>query len=148
MFQFPGCPSRELWIHSWMTGYEPGRVSPFGRPWINACLRLPVAFRSLPRPSSAISAMASTLCSCSLNLVQMPCRTAFKQRYFTVYLVPSCSVQLSRYALAIPENDIVKNVQSDPSVSLPLTLPVSFRRRRRSGSRLRPLSLPHRFSCL
>ena len=67
----------------------------------------------------------------------MPCRTAFKQRYFTVYLVPSCSVQLSRYALAIPENDIVKNVQSDPSVSLPLTLPVSYRRRRRSGSRLR-----------
>ena len=44
----------------------------------------------------------------------------------TVYLAPSCSVQLSRYALAIPENDIVKNVQSDPSVSLPLTLPGFF----------------------
>ena len=27
------------------------RVVPFGYPWINDCLRLPIAFRSLPRPS-------------------------------------------------------------------------------------------------
>ena len=39
------------------------RVSPFGCQRINACLRLPVAFRSLPRPSSAYGARASTLCS-------------------------------------------------------------------------------------
>ena len=38
-------------------------VSPFGYLWINACLRLPKAFRSLPRPSSAPSAKASALCS-------------------------------------------------------------------------------------
>ena len=29
----------------------------------NACLQLPVAFRSLPRPSSALGAKASALCS-------------------------------------------------------------------------------------
>ena len=29
----------------------------------NACLQLPMAFRSLPRPSSALGAKASTLCS-------------------------------------------------------------------------------------
>ena len=51
-----------------MTGQCPGRVPPFGYPWIYACLRLPMAFRSLPRPSSAISALASTLRSCSLDL--------------------------------------------------------------------------------
>ena len=39
------------------------RVSPFGNPRIVACLRLLAAYRSLPRPSSAYGAMASTLCS-------------------------------------------------------------------------------------
>ena len=51
-----------------MTGHYPGRVSPFGYLWINAYLRLPKAFRSLSRPSSAISALASTLRSSSLDL--------------------------------------------------------------------------------
>ena len=36
---------------------------------IYACLRLPLAFRSLPRPSSALGALASTLCSSSLDYV-------------------------------------------------------------------------------
>ena len=39
------------------------RVSPFRNLRISACLRLPVAYRSLPRLSSAYGAMASTLCS-------------------------------------------------------------------------------------
>ena len=39
------------------------RVSPFRNLRICACLRLPVAYRSLPRLSSAYGAMASTLCS-------------------------------------------------------------------------------------
>ena len=43
------------------------RVSPFGHQGIYACLRLPLAFRSLPRPSSALGAWASTLCSSSLD---------------------------------------------------------------------------------
>ena len=42
-------------------------VPPFGYPWITAYLRLPRAFRSLSRPSSAIGAMASTLRSYSLD---------------------------------------------------------------------------------
>ena len=43
-------------------------VSPFGYPRINAYLQLPVAFRSLSRPSSAPDAKAFTLCSSSLEL--------------------------------------------------------------------------------
>ena len=35
-----------------MTGLHPSRVPPFGYPWIKARLQLPMAFRSLPRPSS------------------------------------------------------------------------------------------------
>ena len=68
MFHFPGCPPMRLWIHLMVTGHCPGRVPPFGYPWIDAHLRLPMAFRSLSRPSSAISALASTLRSSSLDL--------------------------------------------------------------------------------
>ena len=45
-------------------------VSPFGYHGIYACLRLPHAFRSLPRPSSALGALASALCSCSLDFLE------------------------------------------------------------------------------
>ena len=44
-------------------------VSTFGNPRINAYLQLPVAYRSLSRPSSAPDAKAFTLCSCSLELL-------------------------------------------------------------------------------
>ena len=43
-------------------------VSSFGNPRIEAYLQLPVAYRSLSRPSSAPDAKAFTLCSCSLEL--------------------------------------------------------------------------------
>ena len=43
------------------------RVSPFRYPRLSAYLQLPVAFRSLSRLSSALSAKASTLRSSSLN---------------------------------------------------------------------------------
>jgi hypothetical protein len=39
-----------------------GWVAPFGYPRINACSRLPVALRSVPRPSSPPGAKASTEC--------------------------------------------------------------------------------------
>ena len=68
MFHFPGCPPMNLWIQFMVTGHYPSRVPPFGDLRIKAHLRLPEAFRSLSRPSSAISAMASTLRSYSLDL--------------------------------------------------------------------------------
>ena len=40
---------------------ESRRVSPFGHLRINACLRLPEAYRSLPRPSSPVETEASTV---------------------------------------------------------------------------------------
>ena len=43
-------------------------VSPFRDLRLNGYLRLPAAYRSLSRLSSALSAKASTLRSCSLNL--------------------------------------------------------------------------------
>jgi hypothetical protein len=35
-------------------------VAPFGDPWIKARSRLPMAYRSVPRPSSPLAAKAST----------------------------------------------------------------------------------------
>ena len=71
MFQFPGCPPRRLWIHLRVPGHYSGRVPPFGYPRIDTCLQFPVAFRSLPRPSSAVGAMASTLCSSLLDFTSL-----------------------------------------------------------------------------
>ena len=39
-----------------------GRVAPFGDPWVNACLRLTMAYRSLLRPSSPLGTKAFTFC--------------------------------------------------------------------------------------
>ena len=59
MFQFPGFASLH---YVFMQRYPCGWVAPFGYPRINACSRLPVAFRSVPRPSSPPGAKASTEC--------------------------------------------------------------------------------------
>lgn len=42
-----------------VTAPSDGRVSPFGHRGINACVPLPRAYRSLPRPSSPLCAQAS-----------------------------------------------------------------------------------------
>ena len=47
-------------------------VPPFGNLRVEGYLHLTAAYRSLSRPSSAPSAKASALCSCSLDLVNMP----------------------------------------------------------------------------
>ena len=54
-------PFVTLCIHVTMTALNDRRVSPFRYPWLNACLQLPMAFRSLPRLSSALGTKASTL---------------------------------------------------------------------------------------
>ena len=68
MFQFPGLPPHRLCIQRWVSRYQPGGVAPFGHPRITACWRLPGAFRSHPRPSSALGAKASTVRPCSLGI--------------------------------------------------------------------------------
>ena len=50
-----------LCIQYMIHGYYPVWIAPFGNLRIDACLRLPVAYRSLPRPSSAPNAKAFTL---------------------------------------------------------------------------------------
>ena len=45
-----------------MRDHPKGGVAPFGYPRIKGCSPLPAAFRSVPRPSSPLSAKASTRC--------------------------------------------------------------------------------------
>ena len=54
MFQFPRFPSKDLCIQSMDAAGLPQRVSPFGHPRIGTCSRLLEAYRSVPRPSSAL----------------------------------------------------------------------------------------------
>ena len=68
-FSSPGALLVTYLIQLRVTEHYFRRVSPFGYLRINACLRLLVAFRSLPRPSSAYGALASTLRSCSLDFL-------------------------------------------------------------------------------
>ena len=66
-FSSPGSRSMVYFIQPQATKHYLRRVSPFGYLRFYACLRLPVAFRSLPRPSSALGARASSLCSFLLD---------------------------------------------------------------------------------
>ena len=50
-----------LWIQYMMTVHNHCRIPPFGILRIDVCLRLPVAYRCLPRPSSAPNAKAFSL---------------------------------------------------------------------------------------
>ena len=61
MFQFAGFASC---TYELSTGYPCGWVAPFGDPGITDRSHLPRAFRSVPRPSSPLSAKASTRCPC------------------------------------------------------------------------------------
>ena len=75
MFQFPGFASGRIL----MTGIAPRRVPPFGHPGINACVPLPPAYRSLPRPSSPPCAQASPTCPRSLDYSIGSCPTPLRQ---------------------------------------------------------------------
>ena len=61
MFQFPWFPSSHLYIQREDAVGSQRRVSPFGNPRIKACSRLPEAYRSDPRPSSALNAKVFTV---------------------------------------------------------------------------------------
>src|SRR6266496_2440177 len=67
MFQFP----RLALLRKGVTIISDGRVSPFGHPGIVACVPLPLAYRSLPRPSSPPCAQASPTYLLSLDQISV-----------------------------------------------------------------------------
>ena len=67
MFQFPLFALLYLYIRYEVCRHDSARVAPFGYPRIIDCLHLTEAFRSLPRPSSALCTKASTMCPLYLD---------------------------------------------------------------------------------
>ena len=61
MVHFPRFASSILCIQMVIAGHDSSGVAPFGHLRIKACLPLPEAYRSLPRPSSPLCAKASTV---------------------------------------------------------------------------------------
>ena len=57
-FTSPGVALPVLCIHTGVIRYYSHRITPFGNPRITACLPLPEAYRSFPRPSSPLGAKA------------------------------------------------------------------------------------------
>ena len=105
MFQFPGFASGSRL----MAGLAPRRVAPFGHLGITVCVRLPRAFRSLPRPSSPSCAQASPTRLRSLDhtsLVKQSTRMESAQR--RLHIMSDQSVQ-SRSSLRRP-------VQASPAL--------------------------------
>jgi hypothetical protein len=87
MFQFPGFAS----LRREMTSVTTGRVAPFGHLGIIACVPLPRASRSLPRPSSPPCAQASPTCLLSLDYkVTSPSRTTRITSQSTSLPIPIC----------------------------------------------------------
>ena len=100
MFQFPGFASR-LRV---MTGLATRRVAPFGHLGITACVPLPGASRSLPRPSSPPCAQASPTCLPSLDYKTLsPSRTT---RIVSKRVTFSCEKVISIKDSLIPRSTI------------------------------------------
>ena len=76
-------------------------VSPFGHPRIEAYLQLPVAYRSLSRPSSAPDAKAFTLCSFSLELSSIfrSCCSLFELLEFHKQIFIGIHIAVKRFIL-------------------------------------------------
>ena len=117
MFQFPGFAS----VQGRMTGIAPSRVAPFGHLGITACVPLPRASRSLPRPSSPPCAQASPTCLPSLDyksrqaeLRALPCNLPYQF---------SCT--LSRVHLKLGK-DSISHESIAGQKTRPTTHPLSF----------------------
>ena len=108
MFQFPGFASTS----PWMTELAPRRVAPFGHLGITACVPLPRASRSLPRPSSPLCAQASPTCLLSLDykdLRQTELRALFQRVTF------SCENVISIKDSSIPRSTMYVHCQIAPT---------------------------------
>ena len=81
MFQFP----RLALLRKGVTIISDGRVSPFGHPGLIACVPLPLAYRSLPRPSSPPCTQASPTYLLSLDQISVSKQNNYYINYYKNY---------------------------------------------------------------
>ena len=88
-FTFSGQPFQAVLLSS-MVEYCLDQVTPFGYPRIIACLQLPEAFRSLPRPSSPVGTKAFTVRPYLLHHIAKAVTTStIPQSPFVTYCIVS-----------------------------------------------------------
>ena len=95
MFQFPGFASV---TYVFRYGSPCGGVAPFGHPWIKACSRLPMAFRSVPRPSSPPGTKASTECPFVVQFSSTH-SSALNTRRYATHHKQEPSIRLSPFSI-------------------------------------------------
>jgi hypothetical protein len=86
MFQFSGFPPADYVFINRCWPFRQ-RVSPFGHQRFFACTRLPAAFRSVPRPSSALDAQASPV---RLLWLGLSCGDRARSCSYTNYIRVGC----------------------------------------------------------
>ena len=92
MFQFGRCPPPCLCIQHGVPPLTGWRVAPFGDRRITAWFQLPDAYRSCPRPSSALDAKASTACLFFLlPLSPVSASNAFLRPCLRIHFPSSCA---------------------------------------------------------
>jgi hypothetical protein len=149
MFQFPGFAS----IRRWMTSVATGRVSPFGHRWITDCVRLPSAYRSLPRPSSPLCAQASPTRLRSLDHIncdeaehaQMDRVIHFS--FYEIAIYGACADGRGRRSTRSSSHDPLPVRSLAPTALLiPFTCQTAYIRLRRHSSRALNGNRPHRLT--
>ncbi len=87
-----------------MTIISDGRVSPFGHPGIVACVPLPLAYRSLPRPSSPPCAQASPTCLHSLDYNNLWFKqSVLRSSNYKKQLSSEQSIEIDRLSIGLQE---------------------------------------------
>jgi hypothetical protein len=119
MFQFPPCPSVAYGFSHGCLGFTQAGFPIRAPPGRHARTRLPEAFRSVPRPSSAPGAKASTACPYSLT---RDAENPFPELTASLFSATLCSVVKVRAGLL---------------ARFTLTSPFPARQRMAAGSRLR-----------
>ena len=115
MFQFTEFPPHRLCVQRWVTHCYMCGVPPFGHPRIADCLRLPVAFRSLPRPSSALGAKASPMRLLLLDpsdLLSFPgltCSDCFLYAVFKVRIESVRTPSRPNRAICVSQSNVLPN---------------------------------------
>ena len=111
MFQFPRYASLKLCVHLRVPQHYLRWVAPFGDLRVNACLRLTVAFRRLPRPSSAPGAKASALRPLYLDHFSLSC--SYSDLYgLELPYISLCSFQGAKLISFNKQNSAIKAVKS------------------------------------
>ena len=97
MFHFPRSRPPGLCVQPGVAPHKGRWVPPFGHPRIKACLPLPVAYRSLPRPSSPRDAKASIVRPYALGRAAAPSgRRRGTPRYVATLPFPDFGFQRSK----------------------------------------------------